>query len=65
MAHTQKATVRHWIPQKIYMSGFVCPFGERRPHQPRPAAPAAAKREANFKEMQQEKDWKHRFKNLQ
>lgn len=48
MAHKQKATVRYWI--------------ERRPYQPRPMAPEAAKREANFKELQQKKDWKQKFK---
>lgn len=47
---------RLWIPQKIYVSGFVCPFGERRSHQPRPAASAAVKREATFKDMQQERE---------
>ena len=46
---------RHWIPRKIYASGFVLPFGDRRRPQLRLAATAAMKREADFEEAQQER----------
>jgi len=44
----------------------VSPFGAGGPHQPGPAATAAVKREADFKELQQErKKGKHKSQNPQ